>query len=117
MPNALQLDSLIKSSSLSTITSGEVLAIDISAIVGVLIFLTIGGVEFRSSDINMPNIVSLISLEENSEAVNQNDNNNVHLIIGLLNASIVYPFAISAIVALFKINEHTDFINLRNGLR
>ena len=40
------------SSSLISLTSGELIAIDVSVIVGVLIFLTIGGVELSPSDVD-----------------------------------------------------------------
>ena len=89
------------SSSLISLTSGELIAIDVSVIVGVLIFLTIGGVELSPSELDMHDDSSLTPTQEHSREDDQ-DNNRINLTVGLLTASIVYPFAISAIRVLVK---------------
>ena len=89
------------SSSLISLTSGELIAIDVSVIVGVLIFLTIGGVELSPSDVDIHDDPSLTPTEEYSREDDQ-DSNRINLTVGLLTASIVYPFAISAIRVLVK---------------
>jgi hypothetical protein len=74
---------------------GKVLEIDAAVIVGVLIFLTIGNT----------GLISLVGLTisnnnvEFSSGQNQtsSNKNNINLTVGLLTASIVYPFALSAI--------------------
>lgn len=84
---------------LSTITSGELIAIDVSVIVGVLIFLTIGGVETSTEDMTAD--LNLEPTQEYTREIDQNDK-NISLTVGLLTASIVYPFAISVIRVLIK---------------
>jgi hypothetical protein len=89
------------SSSLVSLTSGELIAIDVSVIVGVLIFLTIGGVELSPSDLELSHDTTLGASQEYSKD-NDQDGNRINLTVGLLTASIVYPFAISAIRVLVK---------------
>ena len=90
-----------KSTPLASLTSGEVIAIDVSVIVGVLIFLTIGGVELSPSTVDMPYDSSSATTEEFSREDDQDDS-GINLTVALLTASIVYPFAISAIRVLVK---------------
>lgn len=89
------------SSSLISLTSGELIAIDVSVIVGVLIFLTIGGVELNPSDLEIAHDTTLGTSQEYSKD-NDQDSNRINLTVGLLTASIVYPFAISTIRVLVK---------------
>ena len=88
-----------ESTLLASLTSGEVIAIDVSVIVGVLIFLTIGQVELSPSNEDMHLDSSLTTTELSQEI---QDDYGINLTVGLLTASIVYPFAISAIRVLIK---------------
>ena len=74
---------------------GKVLEIDAAVIVGVLIFLTIGSTGLSAfTGLTSNNNNDGLSSGQNHLGDNKD---NINLTVGLLTASIVYPFAISAI--------------------